>query len=288
MDPSFLPSQQHHMIESKVMPINLCSKERDMKLVCHCSPDKENEKAHKAECWIFRSDLTTFDSDWTAFRTQTQLQNLGFSVHGTGNLSFVPTNVIQSLTHLEKLTIEYAQIHQILNFAFGNFTHIKNITLPKNQIKAINAYAFANLMELSELSLASNEIQDISPFAFVTLPNLIRLNLAENQIHTLHEDIFESLESLKDLILSSNSIENVTRDTFKGLTSLYVLKMDHNKMKIIEDETFSELSSLAELDLGHNLIEVTFILRLLFTYSNFACNNLKLPYLSTHQPPSTR
>lgn len=53
-----------------------------MKLVCHCSPDNENAKAHKAECWIFRSDLTLRDPDWTAFHTQTQLNSLGFSVHG--------------------------------------------------------------------------------------------------------------------------------------------------------------------------------------------------------------
>lgn len=236
------------------MPINLCSKGRDMKLVCHCAPD--NEKAHKAECWIFRADLTLPDPYWTAFHTQTQLQSLALSVHGTGNLSFIPTSVIQSLKHLEKLTIEYAQIHEIFSFAFGNFTRIKNITLPKNQIKSINSYAFANHMELEELTLSSNDISEIDPFAFIGLPSLSRLNLAENRIQMLHEDTFENLENLKDLTLSHNSIDFITRETFKGLSSLWILKLDHNKLKFVDDEAFIELPRLVELDLGHNAIEV--------------------------------
>lgn len=226
-----------------------------MKLVCHCTPSSDNEKAHKAECWIFNSDLTPRDPDWTAFHTQTQLQSLGFSVHGTSNLSFIPTTVIQSLKHLEKLTIEYAQIHEIFGFAFGNFTRIKNITLPKNHIKSINSYAFANHMELQELILSSNDIHEIDPFAFTGLPSLKRLNLAENRIQEIHDDTFESLEKLSNLILSFNAIDLVTRETFKGLGNLRHLKLDHNKLKFVDEEALIELMSLVELDLGHNMIE---------------------------------
>lgn len=255
-EPASLPSQQHHIIESKVMPINLCSKGRDMKLVCHCSPDNENARAHKAECWIFRPDLTVFDPDWTAFHTQTQLTSLGFLAHGSGNLSFIPTTVIQSLKHLEKLSIEYAEIHEIFSYAFGNFTRIKNITLSSNQIKSINSYAFANLIELTELTLANNEIFEIDPFAFMTLPSLNRLNLATNRIQTLHEDTFESLESLGELFLSHNNIDSVQRETFKGLGNLWNLRLDHNKLRRVEEEAFAEMPNLVELDLGYNEIEV--------------------------------
>ncbi|CRK99188.1 CLUMA_CG012497, isoform A [Clunio marinus] len=254
-EPSSLPSQQHHIIESKAMPINLCSKGRDMKLVCHCSPDNEHEKAQKSECWIFRSDLTLHDLDWTTFHTQSQLQNLGFSVHGTGNLSFIPTDVIQSLKFLEKLTIEYAQIHEIFGFAFGNFTRIRNITLSRNQIRTVNAYAFANHIELQELSLASNEIIEIDPFAFINLPALKRLNLAENQISTIQEDTFEHLDRLSVLNLSFNLIDYITREIFKGLGNLWNLSLHHNKLIVIEDDLFIELFSLRDLDLSHNLIE---------------------------------
>lgn len=254
-EPSSLPSQQHHIIESKVMPINLCSKGRDMKLVCHCSPP-DNEKAHKAECWIFQSDLSERDPDWTAFHTQTQLQSLGFSVHGKGNLSFIPTSVIQSLKHLEKLTIEYGQIHEISRFAFGNFSRIENITLPNNQIRSIHSYAFAHHKELEELTLNNNEIKEIDPFAFIGLQSLARLNLAGNRIQLLQEDTFESLDKLSKLTLSHNSIDFLTRETFKGLANLRILQIDHNTLKFIDDESFTELSSLVELDLGHNEIEV--------------------------------
>ncbi|KAL7034732.1 hypothetical protein ACKWTF_008083 [Chironomus riparius] len=256
-EPSSLASQQHHIIESKVMPINLCSKQRDMKLMCHCTPDNnDNGKAHKAECWIFRSDLSIRDPDWTAFHTQTQLQSLVFSVHGSGNLSFIPTSVIQPLKHLEKLTIEYAQIHEIFGFAFGNFTRIHNISLPNNQIRVISAYAFANHMELQELNICRNEIYEIDPFAFINLPNLSRLNLERNRIEMLHEDTFENLDKLSELSLSHNIIDVITRETFKGLGNLWILKLDNNKLRYLGDNMFSELWSLIELDLGHNVIEI--------------------------------
>jgi hypothetical protein len=260
-EPSSLASQ-HHIIESKVMPINLCSKGRDMKLVCHCSPDSSGEnnnvKAHKAECWIFRSDLSPRDPDWTAFHAQTQLQSLLFSVHGTGNLSFIPASVIQPLKHLERLTIEYAQIHEIFGFAFGNFTRIQNISLPNNQIRVISAYAFANHMELEELNVCRNEIYDIDPFAFINLPNLKRINLEHNRIETLQDDTFENLDKLSELVLSHNNLFMITREMFKGLANLWILKVDNNKLRLLDEAVFGELWSLIELDLGHNNIEVIF------------------------------
>lgn len=264
-EPSSLASQQHHIIESKVMPINLCSRQRNMKLMCHCTPDGDNMPAHKADCWIFHADLSIRDPDWTAFHTQTQLQSLAFSVHGSGNLSFIPTSVIQPLKHLEKLTIEFAQIHEIVGFAFGNFTRIHNISLPNNQIRVISAYAFANHMELHELSICRNEIYEIDPFAFFKLPNLNRLNLERNRIEMLHEDTFENLDKLSELTLSHNIIDVITRETFKGLGNLWVLKLDGNKLRYLGDNMFAELESLIELDLGRNIIEVICI----FISTNF-------------------
>jgi Leucine-rich repeat (LRR) protein len=273
-EPSSLPSQQHHII-AKGMPINLCSKQRDMKLVCYCTPDNDdNGKAHKAECWIFHSNMSIGDPDWTAFDAQTQLQSLAFSVHGSGNLSFIPSSVIQRLKHLEKLTIEYAQIHEIFAFAFGNFTRIHNISLPNNQIRVISAYAFANHMELHELNICRNEIYEIDPFAFINLPNLNRLNLERNRIEMLHEDTFENLDKLSDLTLSHNIIDVITRETFKGLSNLWVLKLDNNKLRYLGDHMFCELWSLIELDLGHNVIEVIFC-----SFHFFACNKTNFQLL---------
>jgi Leucine-rich repeat (LRR) protein len=270
-EPASLASQ-HHIVEAKAMPINLCSKGRDMKLVCHCSPDSSGEnnnvKAHKAECWIFRSDLSPRDPDWTAFHAQTQLQSLVFSVHGTGNLSFIPANVIQPLKHLERLTIEFAQIHEIFGFAFGNFTRIQNISLPNNQIRVLSAYAFGNLMELQEVNIHHNEIYDIDPFAFVNVPNLNRINLQHNRIEMLQDDTFENLDKLTALVLSHNNLIVVSRETFKGLSNLWTLKLDSNKIHQLEECVFSELWSLIELDLGHNNIEVlNFLSKLIWLLS---------------------
>lgn len=259
-EPSSLASQ-HHIIESKVMPINLCSKGRDMKLVCHCSPNNDNTehiRANKAECWIFRNDLSKTDPDWTAFHTQSSLESLAFSVHGTGNLSFIPTSVIQPLRHLKKLTIEFAQIHDIYGFAFGNYTRIHNISLPNNQIRTIAAYAFSNHMELKELNLWKNEIYEIDPFAFINLPELSHLNLEHNRIEVIHEETFDNLDKLNELVLSHNNIGILVREVFKGLPSLMILKLDYNKVRYVSDFLFHELYTLSELDLGHNAIEVSY------------------------------
>lgn len=224
--------------------------------VCHCSPDNEISRADKAECWIFHHDLTLHDQVWTAFHTQTQLKSLGFSVHGTGNLSFIPAGVIHMLKHLEKLTIEYAQIVDVPSFILGNFTRLINITMTRNHIRIIHPYAFAHHERLQDLILSSNDIIDVDSLAFIGLINLQRLNLARNRLQSINEDTFEPLENLDELYLNFNLIDAVTRETFKGLSTLTVLRLSNNKLKYIEDETFAELSSLIELDLGHNMIEV--------------------------------
>lgn len=261
-EPSSLASQQHHIIESKVEPINLCSKGRDMKLVCHCSPNSENVeniRATKAECWIFRNDLTKTDPDWTAFHTQSALESLAFSVHGTGNLSFIPTSVIQPLRHLKKLTIEFATIHNIHGNSFGNFTLIHNISLPNNQIRTLASKSFANHLELQELNLCHNEIFEVDAAAFENLPELNRLNLEHNHIEVLHEETFDNLDKLTELLLSHNKIGILIRETFKGLMSLEIFKMDNNQIRYLGDCLFNELWKLKELDLGHNMIEVIIV-----------------------------
>lgn len=271
-EPSSLASQQHTIIETKVEPINLCSKGRDMKLVCHCSPNSENAeniRATKAECWIFRNDLKKTDPDWTAFHSQTSLESLAFSVHGTGNLSFIPSSVIQPLRHLKKLTIEFAQIHNVDGHAFGNFTRIHNISLPNNQIRTLAAKSFANHLDLRDLSLCHNEIIEIDAFSFEHLPELNRLNLEHNRIEVLHEETFDNLDKLTELLLSHNSIGILAREMFKGLINLEILKLDNNKVRYLGDCLFNELWKLKELDLGHNMIEVIIVVAFIINNSLF-------------------
>jgi hypothetical protein len=272
-EPSSLASQ-HHIIESKVTPLNICIRERDTKLVCHCSPDNGSSKAEKAECWIFNDDLGVLDLAWTAFHAQTELKSLVFSVYGTGNLSFIPSNAIQMLKQLEKLTIEHAQIVEVPSFIFGNFTRLRNITLTRNQIRIISPYAFAHHELLEDLILTSNDIFEVDPIAFIGLINLQRLSLARNRLQIIHEDTFEPLENLGELHLSFNLIDGVSRDAFKGLNNLWNLKLDYNKLKFIGDETFVELTNLIELDLGHNMIEVI--------CCNYTANETPVNYVMKH------
>lgn len=272
-EPASLASQ-HHIIESKITPLNICNKDRETKLVCHCSPDNEASKAEKAECWIFQNDLSRHDPAWTAFDTQTQLKTLGFSVHGKGSLSYMPSEVIQNLKYLEKLTIEHGDFNTVPSFSFGNFTRLRNITMTRGKFQIIAPYAFAHHERLEDLFLVINDITEIDPAAFIGLINLQRLFLARNHLRFVHDETFEPLENLGELYLNFNLIEGVSRDVFKGLNNLYILKLDNNKLKFIEDETFVELTNLIELDLGHNMIEVI--------CCNYVANETPLNHVTKH------
>ncbi|XP_058817484.1 connectin-like [Topomyia yanbarensis] len=236
------------------MPLmNLCSGDREMKLVCHCSPDDPHVKAQKANCWIFGKDLPRKDANWLAFQTQTTLEQLKITVQKIGNLTYIPSDVIVTLKYLKQLTIEYGMIPDLLNYAFGNLTDLRNITLHKNQIRIVHPFAFANHPE--EISLERNEIIELDKEALVRLPQLKRLNLDFNNLTMLHDDVFVDLTSLDELKLESNQLSVLTREIFKGLGNLRFLKLTANSISYIGDTVFAELWSLHELDLDSNHIE---------------------------------
>lgn len=197
---------------------SLCRKDRTLSFLCHCTPEDESIKAQKgtltslisnwelsnklfsltADCWIISPEITRKDPQWLAFNSQTQLQHLKFAVLATGNLSFVPTDILQSLKYLRTINIEYGHIHELHSFAFGNLTLLMNISLGNNQVKIIGKficffkracsnspltgpYTFANHPHLHEINLEKNEIYELDRFALVNLPNLNRLNLDHNR-----------------------------------------------------------------------------------------------------------
>ena len=257
-EPSPLATQQkYQQVTVPKVALNLCSKDRALKLVCHCTPDDVNIKASKADCWIFLPDLPKSDVSWSAFHSQTQLQNLKFTVHVGGNLSFIPTDVIQILKFLKTISIEYGQLHEVLAFAFGNLTQLTNISLAHNQIQKLHGYAFVNHQHLVEISLEQNEINEIDRHTFLNLPNLYRLNLEHNKLEQLQDDTFEHLVKLNELLMQHNLINLLTRETFKGLGNLKNLNLSHNKLTFIGDTVFAELWSLQELSLEENQIEVS-------------------------------
>ncbi|XP_055541368.1 connectin-like [Wyeomyia smithii] len=235
--------------------MNLCSGDREMKLVCHCSPDDPHVKAQKANCWIFSKDLPRKDPNWLAFQTQTTLEQLKITVQKIGNLTYIPSDVIVTLKYLKQLTIEYGMIPDLLNYAFGNLTDLRNITMHKNQIRIVHPFAFANHPYLEEINLERNEIIELDKEALVRLPQLKRLNLDFNNLTMLHDDVFIDLTSLDELKLESNQLSVLTREIFKGLGNLRFLKLTANTISYIGDTVFAELWSLQELDLDGNHIE---------------------------------
>ncbi|XP_055607840.1 connectin-like [Uranotaenia lowii] len=259
-EPKKVKSPQQNLLQTSGIQaasplMNLCSGDREMKLVCHCSPDDTHVKAQKANCWIFSKDLPRKDPNWLAFQTQNTLEQLKITVQKIGNLTYIPSDVIMTLKNLKQLTIEYGMIPDLLNYAFGNLTELRNITLHKNQIRIVHPFAFANHPFLEEINVERNEIIELDKEALVNLPQLKRLNLDFNNLTMLRDDVFLYLTSLDELKLESNQISRLTREIFKGLGNLRFLKMTSNTIDFIGDTVFAELWSLQELDLDGNRIE---------------------------------
>ncbi|XP_055603707.1 connectin-like [Uranotaenia lowii] len=234
--------------------VDLCSEDINMKLACHCSPES-HAKAQKASCSIFDGELPRKDSNWLAFHTQTSLEHLKFTVRKSGNLTYIPSDVLITLKKLRTLTIEYGVITDIFPYAMGNLTDLRIVNLPHNQIRVLHPNAFANHPSLEELILENNEIRNIDREAFVNLPFLIKLNLANNTIADLHDNGFIELSKLEELRLDSNMISVLAKEYFKGLENLKILRLSNNAVNYIGATVFADLWGLQLLFLDYNKIE---------------------------------
>ncbi|XP_065081745.1 connectin-like [Ochlerotatus camptorhynchus] len=237
------------------MPLNLCSEDRNLKLLCNCIPEDPHVKAQTAKCWIFGEEIPRNDPDWLIFQTQITLETLKLTVQKGGNLSYIPSDVLMKLKHLKQLTIVYGTIENVPEYSFGNLTELRNLTLHKNQIRLVHPFAFANHPYLEEIHLQNNEIIELDKEALVNLPKLKRLNLDFNNLTILHGDMFAHLINLDELDLESNQVSLLTRESFKGLGNLKILKLSVNNIGYIGDTVFAELWSLKELHLDNNHIE---------------------------------
>ncbi|XP_055840843.1 connectin [Episyrphus balteatus] len=236
--------------------INLCSRRRDMKLMCYCTPDDSAYMpVNKAECWIFQNGLHQNDTTWQRFYQQKKLRHLKFLVQNTGYLDYIPTKYLEMLTNLTTLSIEYSQIQVVKGYAFASLPNLELITLTNNLIEIIDKDAFANHIFLRELNLMRNQVTEMDRYAFRNLPVLQKLYLSWNNISNLHEEVFSEMGKLEDLSLEHNLISVLTGDMFKGLGNLKTLKLTHNNLNFIGDTVFAELWSLQELELDDNRIE---------------------------------
>ncbi|XP_053696116.1 connectin-like, partial [Sabethes cyaneus] len=234
--------------------VDLCSEDINMKLACHCSPEN-HPKAQKASCSIFDGELPRKDANWLAFHTQTSLEHLKFTIRKSGNLTYIPSDVIFTLKKLRTLTIEYGIIADIYPYAFGNLSELRVANLPNNQIKTLHPNAFANHPALEEIVLENNDIRKIDREAFVNLPLLIKLNLANNSISELHDNGFIELSKLEELRLELNMISVLAKEYFRGLENLKILKLSYNDVNYVGATVFADLWSLQMLFLDGNKIE---------------------------------
>ncbi|ETN65252.1 hypothetical protein AND_002983 [Anopheles darlingi] len=273
--------QQHHNMPPMVIPsplMNLCSGDREMKLVCHCSPDDPHVKAQKANCWIFSKELPRKDANWLAFQTQSTLEQLKITVQKIGNLAYIPSDVLHTLKYLRQLTIEYGVIPDLQNYAFGNLTELRNVTLHKNQIRLVHPFAFANHPHLEEINLERNEIIELDKEAllklesnqitvltreiFKGLGNLRILKLTANSLSFIGDTIFAELWSLQELDLDHNQIEKLSARAFDGLNNLRKLNLENNRLKRLERGIFTGVPAVLNLNLNSNQLET-------ITYNNF-------------------
>ncbi|KAH8270386.1 hypothetical protein KR018_009307 [Drosophila ironensis] len=232
-----------------------CTRRRDMKLMCYCTPDENHVPVQKAECWIFSEGLHQNDTTWTRFYQQKRLRELKFVIQNNARLDYIPTMIIEPLKNLSSIVIEYSQVEIVKSYAFANLPFLDSIILNNNHIMALDQDAFANHVRLKDLNLEHNQIFEMDRQAFRNLPLCERLFLNNNNISTLHEGLFAEMARLTYLNLAHNQINVLTSEIFRGLGNLNVLKLTRNNLNFIGDTVFAELWSLSELELDDNKIE---------------------------------
>ncbi|XP_070135963.1 connectin [Drosophila bipectinata] len=232
-----------------------CTRRRDMKLMCYCTPDENHVPVQKAECWIFSEGLHQNDTTWTRFYQQKRLRELKFVIQNNARLDYIPTMIIEPLKNLSSIVIEYSQVEIVKSYAFANLPFLERIILNNNHIMALDQDAFANHIRLQDLNLEHNQIFEMDRYAFRNLPLCQRLFLNNNNISTLHEGLFADMARLTYLNLAHNQINVLTSEIFRGLGNLNVLKLTRNNLNFIGDTVFAELWSLSELELDDNRIE---------------------------------
>ncbi|KAG4074394.1 hypothetical protein HA402_000373 [Bradysia odoriphaga] len=235
--------------------INLCSKDIDMKLACHCSHEDNRRTVMEVDCLVLHEEFPQSDPAWQSFRQHPNLKHFILTVHRNGYMSYLPSDILKYQKELRTITITYADIREIPTYAFGNLTKLENITLIKSQIEVLDIHSFANHESLRGLNLEENQIVDIDRYAFTNLPELQELLLTKNNLTTLHDEMFADLGNLAKLKLNENLISILTKEMFKGLGNLRHLDLSINNVKYIGDAVFAELWSLQELDLESNSIE---------------------------------
>ncbi|XP_023728028.1 connectin isoform X2 [Cryptotermes secundus] len=233
---------------------NLCEiQDPNRTIDCFC--DKvEYQNATDSTCWIFNG-LQQDDAVWDYFMSQSNMERLKFNIRPDGNLRFVPTRALSHLHRLLELKIQYANIPELVPYAFANLSSLREISVIRNQIVDLKPHAFSKLSNLSQITLDENRIAELHRDVFVGLPQLKKLYIGRNNLSVLHDRAFSHLHRLEELELNGNQLPVVTRETFTGLKSLKILNLQENRIRMLGDYTFTEVPNLVELNVDHNILQ---------------------------------
>jgi hypothetical protein len=154
-------------------------------------------------------------------------------------------NVIQHLTNLERLSLEFNRIRDISPLAA--LKRLSHLSLNDNRLSDISA--LAGLKRLKNLALHHNSIEIIDALAGLT--NLDDLNLWGNHISDISP--LEGLGRLEQLNLGANDIGDIS--ALAGLTNLKWLGLRYNKIRDIS--VLEGLTSLESVDLEYNHLDLS-------------------------------
>ncbi|XP_076683284.1 leucine rich repeat protein connectin [Andrena cerasifolii] len=238
-------------VAKETKEMNICDIEgQQAPIYCYCD---NSRNATDANCLVL-SPFNLNDPTWNYFSSQLYLEKLTLKVKAVDSLQYIPTQVLRQLKHLQKVTLQYAKIGELAEYAFANLSTISEINLSRNFISLLRMHAFENMKNLSVINLDENRITEINRDTFVNLPSMKILLLNRNNISTLHDKAFKHLTSLEELEVFDNQIKVITGDSFHGLRNLVRLDLRNNLIAMIGDKTFIEMPSLRELELDQNEI----------------------------------
>uniref|UniRef100_A0A131YT44 Leucine-rich transmembrane protein n=1 Tax=Rhipicephalus appendiculatus TaxID=34631 RepID=A0A131YT44_RHIAP len=237
--------------ESQDLVPNLC-RLMDQPLYCRCDSEDIPDDATEVSCYVTRP-LTVDHPVFKSFQKDLSLVSLSFNAFNLANkLTFVPSEALRQLTHLERLKFTQSELGVLKTRSFYNLSRLAWLSLDSNAITDLENESIAQMPRLKRLELGDNKLNRIPAGALRGLPALTQLFLERNEIKTIEDLAFEELNAVKEVDLSDNAIENLTDRTFKGLSSAIRLDLFRNKVQRLEARVFSGMPQLVELDLKYN------------------------------------
>uniref|UniRef100_A0A914CNL9 Protein slit n=1 Tax=Acrobeloides nanus TaxID=290746 RepID=A0A914CNL9_9BILA len=142
-------------------------------------------------------------------------------------LKHIPANLPISTTELR---LEQNQITFIPSNAIQSLEKLRRLDMSKNMIKEIHPDAFNGLTSLNTLVLYGNNLTDLPSNVFRHLSSLQLLLLNANRLSCLRRDTFKGLSNLNLLSLYDNQIKSISNGTFEPLVNLQTLHLARNPL----------------------------------------------------------